>query len=160
MAVLSPNEMFYTGFEPVQKNRFRVTIDGFESFLIKSFKIPRPKSSTVVIDHINIQRKVKGKTTIGGWSMMVYNSIEPSSSQIIAEWQRLHHEYGGRDGYSDFYKKDIIIEILDPVGFVISRYIVKGAFLTDEGDLDFDYAGEGLVDLPLSGECDYCELDF
>ena len=35
MAVLDPNEIFFTAFEPKQKNRFILLYDGFPSLQIK-----------------------------------------------------------------------------------------------------------------------------
>ena len=39
-------------------------------------------------------------------AITLYDPVVPS---VVMEWVRLHHEsVTGRDGYSDFYKKDII----------------------------------------------------
>ncbi len=39
----------------------------------------------------------------------------PSGAQSVMEWARLAHEsVTGRDGYSDFYKKDLTLDILGP----------------------------------------------
>ena len=35
MAVLDPNEIFFTAFEPKQKNRFVLYVDGIPSYQIK-----------------------------------------------------------------------------------------------------------------------------
>ena len=35
MAVLDPNEIFYTAFEPKQQNRFILYVDGIPSYQIK-----------------------------------------------------------------------------------------------------------------------------
>jgi hypothetical protein len=35
MAILNPNEIFYTAFEPKQTNRFILYMDGIPSFLVK-----------------------------------------------------------------------------------------------------------------------------
>ena len=43
------------------------------------------------------------------------------------EWVRLHHEsVTGRDGYSDFYKKDITFNSLGPVGDKVEEWTLKG----------------------------------
>ena len=48
------------------------------------------------------------------------------------EWVRLHHEsVTGRDGYSDFYKKDLTMNVLGPVGDIVSEWIIKGAMITE-----------------------------
>ena len=35
MAVLDPNEIFFTAFEPKQANRFILYVDGIPSYIIK-----------------------------------------------------------------------------------------------------------------------------
>jgi len=35
MAILDPNEIFYTAFEPKQTNRFILYIDGIPSYMVK-----------------------------------------------------------------------------------------------------------------------------
>ena len=61
--LLNSNEIFFTTFEPKVKNRFILYCDGIPSFLIKKCKRPSPKSEKKTLDHINIQRYYKGKTT-------------------------------------------------------------------------------------------------
>ena len=46
------------------------------------------------------------------------------------EWVRLHHEsVTGRDGYSDFYKKEIKFNLLGPVGDKVEEWTVHGPFI-------------------------------
>jgi len=61
--IIYTDELMFKGWEPKQKNRFILKIDGIPSFMIKSASRPSPSSDEVVLDHLNIQRKVKGKTT-------------------------------------------------------------------------------------------------
>jgi hypothetical protein len=83
------------------------------------------------LNHINVQRFVKGKTTWDPISMTLFDAITPSGAQSVMEWVRLHHEsVTGRDGYSDFYKKDMTVNVLGPVGDVVSEWIIKGAIIT------------------------------
>jgi len=78
------------------------------------------------------------------------------------EWVRLSHEsVTGRDGYSDFYKKDIRINVLGPVGDVVEEWILKGAFAKTAtfGDMDWS-AGEALANINLTIAMDYCILNY
>ena len=73
--------------------------------------------ATVQLNHINVARYVKGKTLWNTIQMTLFDPITPSGAQAVMEWVRLHHEsVTGRDGYSDFYKKDLTIDVLGPVG--------------------------------------------
>ena len=65
------------------------------------------------------------------FSLHLFDPITPSGAQAVMEWVRLHHEsVTGRDGYSDFYKKDLTFNVLGPVGDVVSEWIIKGALIT------------------------------
>jgi hypothetical protein len=78
------------------------------------------------------------------------------------EWVRLSHEsVTGRDGYSDFYKKDVTINILGPVGDIVGEWIIKGAFVKSAKFGDYDWSsGENAISLNVSLAMDYCVLNF
>ena len=61
MAILNPNEIFYTAFEPKQSNRFVMYMDGVPSYLIKGVGAVTLAQTAVALNHINVQRFVKGK---------------------------------------------------------------------------------------------------
>ena len=162
MAVLDPNEIFYTAFEPKQQNRFILYVDGIPSYQIKGMGAVSLTQGTVQLNHINVARYVKGKTLWNTISMTLFDPITPSGAQACMEWVRLHHEsVTGRAGYSDFYKKDLTIDVLGPVGDVVSEWIIKGAFIKDGSfaDMNWDTDGEAQnIDLTIG--MDYCVLNF
>ena len=132
MAVLDPNEIFYTAFEPKQANRFVLYMDGMPSYLIKQVSAVTLQQGVVTLNHINVERKVKGKSAWQNVTMTLFDPITPSGAQATMEWVRLHHEsVTGRDGYSDFYKKDLTLNVLGPVGDIVSEWILKGAFIVN-----------------------------
>ena len=162
MAILNSNEIFFTAFEPKQANRFIMYIDGFPSYEIKGVSAVTVNSGTVTLNHINVQRYVKGKTTWGPISFTLFDPITPSGAQAVMEWVRLHHEsVTGRDGYSDFYKKDLTFDVLGPVGDIVSEWVIKGAFITSAtfGDYDWDTADQA-VNIIMTVQPDYCVLNF
>ena len=65
MAILNPNEIFYTAFEPRLTNRFILYMDGVPSYLVKGMGAIQLSQTAVALNHINVQRYVKGKTTWG-----------------------------------------------------------------------------------------------
>jgi len=161
MAVLDPNEIFFTPFEPKQTNRFVLYVDGFPAYLIKGLGAVNVSQGTVPLNHINIQRYVKGKTTWGTIALTLFDAITPSGAQAVMEWVRLHHEsVTGRDGYSDFYKKDLTVNVLGPVGDVVSEWIIKGALITEATFGDYNYDNEGAVEISMTVQPDYCVLNF
>ena len=162
MAVLDPNEIFFTAFEPKQANRFILYMDGIPSFMIKGMSAVTLAQGVVTLNHINVERKVKGKSTWQNMTMTLFDPITPSGAQAVMEWVRLHHEsVTGRDGYSDFYKKDLTIDVLGPVGDIVSEWILKGAFVvnTNFGEYNWDTV-DTAVNLTVELSIDYAVLNF
>ena len=162
MAVLDPNEIFFTAFEPKQANRFILYMDGVPSFMIKGVSAVTLAQGVVTLEHINVQRKVKGKTTWSNVTMTLFDPITPSGAQAVMEWVRLHHEsVTGRDGYSDFYKKDLTINVLGPVGDVVSEWILKGSFIVNSnfGEYNWDTV-DTAINLSVEMSIDYAVLNF
>ena len=162
MAILNSNEIFFTAFEPKQANRFILYMDGVPSYIVKGVNAITLTQGEVPLNHINVQRKVKGKTVWGDVQMTLFDPITPSGAQSVMEWVRLHHEsVTGRDGYSDFYKKDLVLDVLGPVGDVVSEWILKGAFIKDAnfGDYNWDTV-DTAVNITMTVAVDYCILNF
>ena len=162
MAVLSSNEIFFTAFEPKQPNRFIIEMDGFPAYIVKGIGAINLTQGTTELNHINIQRFVKGKSTWGEIEFTLFDPITPSGAQAVMEWVRLHHEsVTGRDGYSDFYKKDLTFNVLGPVGDIVSQWIIKGALITNVtfGDYSWDTVDEA-VEISMTVQPDYCILNF
>ena len=161
MAVLDPNEIFFTAFEPKQANRFIMYIDGIPAYEIKGVGAVTLSQGTVPLNHINVQRFVKGKTTWGTIQFTLFDPITPSGAQAVMEWVRLHHEsVTGRDGYSDFYKKDITFNSLGPVGDKVEEWTLKGAFISSATFGDMDWSSEDPVTIELTLKYDYAILQF
>ena len=162
MAVLDPNEIFFTAFEPKQANRFILYMDGIPSFIIKGISAISLTQGEVILNHINILRKVKGKSVWQDVTMTLFDPITPSGAQATMEWVRLHHEsVTGRDGYSDFYKKDLTLNVLGPVGDIVSEWIMKGAFITSANFGDYSWDEESAAqNIEITVQPDYCVLNF
>jgi hypothetical protein len=159
--ILEFDKMFYTNFEPKMKNRYVMEIDNIPSYMIKAANRPTIQFETITLDHINVKRKLKGKGEWQDITITLYDPIVPSGAQAVMEWVRLSHEsITGRDGYADFYKKDIDIYMLGPVGDKIEQWKIKGAFIQQAnfGDLAFDSNEPATIELTLS--YDYAILEF
>ena len=112
--ILSFDKMFYTNFEPKMKNRYILEWDGVPGYMVKAAARPSIQFETITLDHINIKRKLQGKGEWQDITITLYDPIVPSAAQSVMEWIRLGHEsITGRDGYADFYKKDIDFYLLD-----------------------------------------------
>ena len=162
MPILNSNEIFYTAFEPKQSNRFVMYVDGIPAYLVKGVTGISLDQTAVELNHINVQRFVKGKTKWKSIDLTLFESITPSGAQAVMEWVRLGHEsVTGRDGYSDFYKKNLTFNVLGPVGDIVSEWKVMGALITSVnfGDYDYDQDGQA-VNIKMSIQPDYCVLNF
>jgi len=162
MAILDANEIFFTAFEPKQANRFILYMDGIPSYIIKGVSAVTLTQGEVPLNHINILRKVKGKSVWNDVTLTLFDPITPSGAQAVIEWVRLHHEsVTGRDGYSDFYKKDLTIDVLGPVGDIVSEWVLKGAFIKEAnfGEYNWDTA-DTAVNLTMTLAIDYAVLNF
>ena len=137
-------------------------MDGFPAYIIKAISGLGLTQDEIVLNHINIQRKVKGKTKWNDVSLTLFDPITPSGAQAVMEWVRLHHEsVTGRDGYSDFYKKDLTFDVLGPVGDIVSEWIIKGALITEANFGDYNWDTENTaVNITMTVQPDYCVLNF
>jgi hypothetical protein len=159
--ILENNEIFFTTFEPKVANRFIFEINGIPAYLVKKASSPSFDAGEVVLDHINIYRKLKGKVKWNDMTVELYDPITPSGAQAVMEWARLAHEsVTGRDGYSDFYKKDVTMSVLGPVGDVVSEWKIKGAYIKTASFGDYDWSTDTATTLSLSLAMDYCILNY
>ena len=159
--ILENNEIFFTTFEPKVANRFIFEINGIPAYLVKKASSPSFDAGEVVLDHINIYRKLKGKVKWNDMTVELYDPITPSGAQAVMEWARLAHEsVTGRDGYSDFYKKDVTMSVLGPVGDVVSEWKIKGAYIKTASCGDYDWSTDTATTLSLSLAMDYCILNY
>lgn len=160
--ILDPAEIMFQSWEPKQTNRFFMYIEGIPSFIIKAAGRPQLTSTVTVLDHINVDRKVKGKSRWQDITITLYDPIVPSGAQSVMEWIRLGHEsVTGRDGYSDFYKKDITFNMLGPVGDKVEEWVLKGAWCSDANFNEMDWANDGeAVTITVTITYDYAILNY
>lgn len=162
MAILDSNNIFFTQFEPKVQNRFVMQVDGIPAYLIKGISSVGFTQDEIMLNYINTYRKIKGKLKWNDITMTLFDPITPSGAQSVMEWVRLHHEsVTGRDGYSDFYKKQVAIRVLGPVGDIVSEWIIVGAFIKSaefgEYNWDNDTAAQNLT---VTLGMDYCVLNY
>lgn len=161
MPVLDPNEIMFTAFEPKVANRFIMYIDGIPSYMVKSAASPSFTDGVIKLDHINTYRKLRGKREWQNMTLSLYDPITPSGAQAVMEWARLGYEsVTGRAGYSDFYKKDVTLNSLGPVGDIVGEWIIKGAFVVSSNFGQYNWSTEDAINVELQLAMDYCVLNF
>ena len=152
-------------YEPKKTNRFILTFQnelGINSWYVESAKRPNIKIDTKEIKFLNTQTYVAGFFNWETIDVTFRDPIGPSAAQAVMEWVRLHHEsVTGRDGYSDFYKKDLTIDILGPVGDIVSEWILKGAFITEAKFSDLSWDEDAAAqEITVTLAMDYAVLNF
>ena len=159
--LLEPQDIMFTPFEPKLKNRFIMNIDGVPAYLIKTANRPQITFDEVTLEHMNVTRYVKGKGRWQDLSCTLYDAIVPSAAQAVMEWVRLSHEsVTGRDGYSDFYKKDVVFNVLGPVGDKVEEWTLKGAMIQSADFGTLDWAANEPAEITLTLRYDYAILQF
>jgi hypothetical protein len=161
--LLSANEIFMTAFEPKVQNRFIMNIDGIPAYLIKAASRPTINNNPITLDHINLKRKLKGKSEWSDIEITLYDPIVPSAAQACMEWVRLAHEsVTGRNGYADFYKKDITIDVLGPVGDKVEQWQLKGAFpaSVNFNGAGLDWSAQDALLITMTLSIDYAILQY
>lgn len=161
MSIIDQNEIFGVAFEPKTKARFIMYIEGIPAFMIHTGNRPTIAFEDITLDHINIKRKYKGKGEWQDITITLYDPIVPSAAQAVMEWVRLSHEsVTGREGYSDFYKKDITINALGPVGDKVEEWTLKGAYIKQAQFGDWTWTASEVVAVELTLRYDYAILQY
>lgn len=134
-------------YEPKRKNRFLLRFPselGIQEWWLASASRPTITQADVEIPFLNTSTYVLGRFVWETIDVTFRDAIAPSSTQAIMEWVRLGSEsVTGRQGYAVGYKKDVELEMLDPTGVVIEKWVLQGTMLTSVsfGDLSMDDDG-------------------
>jgi len=147
-------------FEPKRVNRFIVRFPssmGINEWYVTSSKRPSAKINATEIPFLNTSTYVAGRFVWDELPVVFKDPIGPSASQALMEWFRLHAEsVTGRMGYAAGYKKDIEIEMLDPTGVVVEKWILQGTFLTSFDGGDLDYSRDDIASINVTLRMDRC----
>ena len=159
--LIDPNDIMFTQFEPKVQNRFIMYVEGIPAYTIKAASRPSIEFEEVALDHINVKRYVKGKWEWQTLDITLYDPVVPSAAQAVMEWVRLSHEsVTGRDGYSDFYKKNVTFNLLGPVGDIVEEWQLVGAYIQSATFGDLDWSTTDPVEITCTLRYDYAILQF
>jgi hypothetical protein len=149
-------------YEPKRQNRFILRFPsslGINEWFVESTKRPSIKIASTEIQFLNTSTYVAGRFNWDEMTVKFRDPIGPSASQALMEWFRLHAEsVTGRMGYAAGYKKDIDLEMLDPTGVVVEKWLLEGCFLTDLNFGELDYSRDDLANIACSLRMDRCIL--
>lgn len=159
MSILSKMPLVY---EPLRKNRFifRFPSDlGIQEWTLESAARPSITQGKTEIQFLNTSTWVVGRYTWDDIQITFRDAIGPSTSQAIMEWVRLTSEsVTGRQGYAAGYKRDVELEMLDPTGAVVQRWVLKNAFITNVSGGDLSYSDDSIATITATLAMDYAIL--
>jgi hypothetical protein len=149
-------------YEPKRQNRFILRFPsslGINEWFVETTARPHIQIGATEIQFLNTSTYVAGRFTWQAIPVTFRDPIGPSAAQALMEWVRLHAEsVTGRMGYAAGYKKDIDLEMLDPTGVVVEKWILYGTFLVDVNFGTLAYNSEALATISASLRMDRCVL--
>ena len=108
---------------------------------------------------MNTETYVAGSFAWETIDVTLRDPIGPSAAQAVMEWVRLHAEsVTGRMGYAAGYKKDVNLEMLDPTGVAVEKWILQNCSLTDAKFGDVGYDGSDIMTVDITLRPDRCIL--
>jgi hypothetical protein len=122
-------------YEPKRENRFilRFPSDlGINEWFVETASRPTIKIGETELPFLNTSTWVAGRFTWDAITVKFRDPIGPSASQALMEWVRLCAEsVTGRMGYAAGYMRSVDLEMLDPAGVVVEKWILVNSFLTN-----------------------------
>ena len=150
-------------YEPKRKNRWIVRFPadlGIQEWWLSTANRPTINQKEVEIPFINTSTWVLGRFTWDAINVVLRDPIGPSAAQAVMDWVRLHSEsVTGRQGYAVGYKRDIELEMLDPAGVTVEKWILQSTMLS--GPVNFGslaYSDDALADITFTLRSDRCIL--
>ena len=151
-------------YEPLRKNRwlFRFPADlGIQEWFLASANRPSIEQRETEIQFLNTSTWVVGRYTWASIEIVLRDPIGPSASQAVMEWVRLESEsVTGRQGYAAGYKRDIELEMLDPTGVVVQKWILKNTMITNVNFGSLSYDDDNVAEINGTLRFDYAILAY
>lgn len=152
--------MIFVPYEPKVAFRFRMLIDGIPAFVIKASQMPQLEQNEIIMEHINTDFRVKGKSRWQNINITLYDPIDPSAAQAVHNWINGHHNSAsGIDGFAFAeYKKDITIQALGPKQEPVEIWTLFGAYVKTSNWGQMDWSTEDAKTIELTLSYDYAIL--
>lgn len=151
-------------YEPLRNNRFLLRFPsdlGIQEMWVASTSRPTITMDATEIQFLNTSTWVVGRYLWEELTITLRDPIGPSASQAVMEWVRLHSEsVTGRQGYALSYKRDLVLQMLDPTGTAVSQWIIKNAMIVSASGGDLSYDDASLSTWTITVRPDYCILSY
>lgn len=152
--------MIFIPFEPKVAFRFKMIIDGIATHVIKAAQMPQLEQNEIIIEHINTDFRVKGKSRWQNINITLYDPIDPNAAGQVHSWIKKHHNsLSGIDGFAfSDYKKDITMQALDPKQSPVEVWTIFGAYIKTSNWGQMDWSTEDAKQIELTLSYDYAVL--
>jgi hypothetical protein len=149
-------------YEPLRNNRWLIRFPsdlGIMEWTLATAARPNLTQNETEMQFINTSTWVLGRYIWETLEITIRDMIGPSGSQAIMEWVRLGTEsVTGRQGYAAGYKRDVEIEMLDPTGVVVQKWILKNTMITNVNFGALDYSDDNIATITATLRYDYAIL--
>ena len=149
-------------YEPKRQNRFILRFPsslGINEWFVETAQRPHIQIAATEIPFLNTSTYVAGRFNWQALNVTFRDPIGPSAAQALMEWVRLHAEsVTGRMGYAAGYKKNVDLEMLDPTGVVVEKWILEGTMITKTAWSEANYSQDTLATLDATLQMDRCIL--
>ena len=149
-------------YEPKRQNRFILRFPsslGINEWFVESTARPHIQIGATELPFLNTSVWVAGRFNWDPITVKFRDPIGPSATQALMEWVRLHAEsVTGRMGYAAGYKKNVDLEMLDPTGVVVEKWILDGCMITKAAWDNVAYSDDKLAGLDVTLQMDRCIL--
>ena len=142
-------------FEPMRKDlfsiEFPVSMGISEKFLVEASR-PKVTNEVKEVKFKQLSTFFKGKTKVNPMKITFRDSIGPGVYSQLEAWQRQHTDMAtGMGGYAATYKKTLTLNMEDPSGSVVQKFLLYGCFITDldGGELNQESDDIALVSMDI-----------
>jgi len=160
--------MMFTPFEPNVSFRYLLSADAFKDvqFLCKAVSLPKIDQGEVVIDYVNTDFKVKGKSRWQDITLQIYDAVGVPDSgtagtRQIHDYLLKHHiSEDGIDGWAfTGYKQQWYINVLTPKGGRAYNWELNGAFISAIDFGEMDWAAEDAIIANVTIKYDWAKFN-
>jgi len=151
-------------FEPQRSNNGMIIIDdmpGAEgaqevfALAVDTFPLPKQQNGVIEVDYLNEKRKVAGKATVDAMDIVLKDFIDKSTAMVLWAWRcQVYNPWTGQVGLAHHYKKTATSYLFGPEGSYVRSWKVYGLWPSNMDPGEIDMAGEDVLKITLSCECD------
>ena len=165
--VTNASQMFSTlpnQFEPMRKDlwsiEFPIAMNIPESLQVNASR-PKLSNEAKEVPFKNLTTYYKGKTKVEAMTIVFRDAIGTAIYQKLLQWQREHTDFAtGKGGYAATYKKTLTLNMEDPSGGVVQKFILYGCFITELDGGELDQTSDEVAQISMTIQYDSFDQEF